>query len=469
MMKALTSVALGVVCSLTAATLADDNTPPAGGILQVTTRTVDAQGEWPMATTFGPNGAEADCWWDNGAPDGVNAQASQTLGNFNARTADDFILEAGKWHLVKDIRVCMAVSVNVVLPDTALEIYADCNGRPDTLNATIPNDPLQTRVISQGAPYAGFNLVEFVYPVPRFILGDLSGCDRVWISPYGIGTGTYFWATANRGIIQGVQGHFRASALGYPDWTPVSDIVNFAYCTDFCFRVCGCVAHTIKDQCAYDLDGLESIKFPNIEIDGARAADNFQISSHQTAVEVCRLEAYLATNCDPTRVFAEIYTNNCDLPGGVLYTLRDPLVILIDGVFFDGLQVYCFRFDCPSGIILQGGNNYWLSLAATSSGGIFDRAVFLFHTKNDQCDDIHISEGVYRNSFAGFDAFTPVSHEDLANEAREFAFCLYARPVACPAAAEPGRLVPGDTNLDGSVNFNDILDVLRNWGATASN
>jgi hypothetical protein len=456
-------MAAGTLClALAPMTMAQEesNAIPGASILDMTT-TLAVEGEWPGMSILGTR--DPDCWWDNGRIDGHDATHSQSLGSvFHARTADDYILEAGKWHLIKTIRVCMAVSVNVALPNIDLEIYDDCNGRPGALRTTLDTTSYQQLAAS---PFPGFNIWVATYTLdPRpFVRGDLDGCSRIWLSPFGIGTGAYFWPTVGQGVIQGAQGHFKTTdLLGPNDWTPYSDLVNSTECRDFCFEVCGAVCNTIKDQGDYDLAGLDSIKFPNVDIFNAMAADNFQIPNRHAAMRLCRVEGYLATNCDPTRVIATIWTNDCDVPRSVICTLSEPEII-DTGELFDGLPVYCFRFDCPE-CVLSGGFNYWFSMQAVSGGSIHDRGVFLFKRRTNSCLDIHITDGVYKNPLAGFENFTHVSDSDLEGEPREFAFRVYGFPI-CPVGDEgTSRLVPGDTNRDGEVNFSDILDVLRNWG-----
>lgn len=401
-------------------------------------------------------------WWKNGTADGLSGLQSQTLNNFNARVADDYILEAGKWSLVSTIKVCMAVSANVATPEAELEIYADCNGKPGALITT-----LTSSVVSQlpGNPFGpGFKVLQFEFVRGTFDFGALDGCGRIWISPFGRGTGSYFWLTANSGVIQGHQGVFRAPTLGYADWTDTADVTNLMRCTDFCFEVTGDICYAIKDQGDYDLAGLSSIKFPNLDAQDARAADNFQISSAHASVRLCRVEAYLATNCDPTRVFGEIYANECDKPGARLYTLSNPQIIDTTATF-DGLPVYCFRFDAPNDVVLQGGRNYWLSMAAVAGGTIFDRAIFLFkRIPQDACKAVNITPGCYKNPFAGVDEFTDVTDLTNNNVPREFAFRLYGAPI-CPTTT---RSLPGDANDDGIVTFADITWVLNNFGSVAA-
>lgn len=458
--------ATGVLASIAPLALADAPLP--AGIADLV---LSSESDQAQEIVLAGDRNTTDCWWNNGNADSLGGLISQTLNGFNARVADDFILEAGQYHLVTEICVCMAISANVTSPDVCLELYTDCNGAPDTLAVTYceDSDPdtAATVVYTNQGPitaFPGFNLWEICFLVDRFDLGDDSGCSRFWLSPFGRGTGSYFWLSSNNGIVQGHQGVFRNS-VGISDWTNVDEANNFRRCTDFCFRICGKVCFIVKDQSNYELAGLSSIKFPNIINAGARSADNFQISSRHISLEVCRIEAWLATNCDPEKAFAEIYGNQCDLPTTVLYTLSDAS-ITETGETFDGLPVYCFRFDCP-GILLAGGLNYWFSIVAIGGGSLGENAVFLYRAKVPGCMDIHITEGVYKNEFANFPTFTPVSHEDLANEPRDFAFRVYGAIVKGPiSSGGSGNSIAGDANGDGLVNFFDVIDVLRNWGAT---
>ena len=262
------------------------------------------------STPTPPPPPAGNVWWDNGAPDGLGALQSQTLGTFNSRVADDYVLSSGRWHMVTGFKVCMFVSLDVATPTAALEIYTDCNGKPGTIVKTL-TDPTY-ELIATNSPFQGFGLYEFTFRTGQFDLADANGASRIWLAPYGTGTGTYFWASAGNGHVQGVQGQFLAPAFGYPVWTDVAKIVCcFTSCSDFCFKVIGDVCYTIRDQGDYDLAGLPSIQYPNIDLDGARAADNFQIAAAEGIVAVCRAEGYLATNCDPKRVFAEIYADQC--------------------------------------------------------------------------------------------------------------------------------------------------------------
>ncbi len=435
------------------------------------------------ATGQGASAPEAtdnnSCWWLNGAADNFGAMQSQTLGGFTSRVADDYILESGRWHLINQFKVQMLVQTQIVTPTVALEIYTDNNGKPGTLAATL-NDPTKITGNNLGPSVAfpGFNLVEFTFTVDpsTFATGLFDGCTRIWISPYGIGGGTYFWATANTSNdpavrrIQGLQGQFLAPAYGYNAWTDVGSTVNFTACSDFAFKVCGDVCYTIKDQGDFDLAGLSSIQFPNININGARAADNFQISNVEGAVNLCRVEGYLATNCDPTRVFGEIYANECEAPGAIIQVLTNPKVIPT-GQSYNGVPVYLFQFDNP-GVTLQGGRNYWFSMAAVSGGSINDRAYFLFKRLLNLPTDIYLTEGVYRNGFAipPVLTFKPVStiNAPAISPKRDFAFRVFGSVIGSnPSAPPAGGAQPtlaGDLNGDGVVDFFDLSIMLANYG-----
>ncbi|HBS29129.1 MAG TPA: hypothetical protein DEB06_06680 [Phycisphaerales bacterium] len=395
--------------------------------------------------------AECRAWWDNGLPDFVSGLNSQELvvphASFQALVADDFFLKFGKCYWIESIELDMAI-FGVVDPVVALRIYDDCNGRPAALAWPEFTNPAVTNLGQLGGALAGFTHYRFRFSIDLFEYGYR----RLWVNPVGIGKGLYYWLTSNNGVVQGVQGQYQAAAFGFPSWTDVDQTgTNFGICTDFNFRVCGKCCWLLKDNSDFDTSGLSSIAFANGIIFGSRAVDNFQVPPGKD-IEVCRIEAWMATNCDVTRAFMEIYNNDCDSPvkpASITLTGADVMPLYsvppsegIPGIplTFDGLPVYKFSFTCP-GVVLQGGQNYWLAMATIGVGTPFERATWLFKRKSE-CH-INITQGQYKNIFlAGFQDFTQVEHPGLAGEPRDFAFRLYAaEPEAGettpPPASEP--------------------------------
>ena len=71
-------------------------------------------------------------------------------------------------------------------------------------------------------------------------------------------------------------------------------------------------------------------------VDTARAADNFQIGPYGP-VELCRVEAWMATNCPLDKVYLEIYENDCDCPENKIYTIdiTDDVDLRLSGMDYD--------------------------------------------------------------------------------------------------------------------------------------
>ncbi len=381
----------------------------------------------------GPIETPCRVWWENGAFDLVNALNSQELRDannnliFSAVVADDFFMKFGVCYYTEAVEVEFAAfGIPNGIPNVNLRFFDDCNGKPAGQIFTEFKDPQFTN-LGQVPGWPGFTKYRLRWNVNLFEYGFR----RIWITPVGQGQGLYYWMTSNSGTIQGVQGQYKAPQNGFPDWTNTKDVVpNFGICTDFAFRLCGKCCWELKDNSQFDLAGLSSIAFANGIIFGNRAVDNFQVPPGNPW-EICRIEAWMATNCDTKRAFMEIYDNLCDSPTGNPIKLINPDVELLPGVFFDGIQVYRFSFTCP-GTILSPGRNYWLSMAEIGVGTPHERAIWLFRRKS-ACH-ICITQGQYKSLFLGFPEFTPVSHPGLAGEPRDFAFRIF---VTEPVAATP--------------------------------
>jgi hypothetical protein len=414
------------------------------------------------------NAVNGPLWWSNGGPDlgpSGNAQASQVFGTFDARTADDFVITECTWVHMDRIELVMAVSSQTT-PAAELIWYDDCDGKPGTV---IEVFPMESATAVAGSPWPGFTLYNMTFLIDRF----LDGPQRIWITPIGNGAGQYYWVSADTfPIVQGVQAQYKAAAFGYPDWTDVVDVINLEQCTDFNFSIYGDCCYRIQDNGDYDLVGVESLKFPNQMPFGARGVDNFQLRPGTGPVELCRIEGYLATNCDPSRTIVEIYANDCDRPGALLATLEDPIVIDTGDVYAGNpsIPVYCFVWQAKGTLLaLDEGQNYWISVVAVGTGNINERGYFLFKQK-ETCG-ISITEGLYKNPFFGFPEFTPVSDPALGGQARDFAFRVYGK---CPNDM-PGTSVPvggsanplfADLNGDGTVDTDDLGILLGLFGSS---
>jgi len=404
------------------------------------------------------------CVWDNGPCDvddmgSINDVAAGLQSQvwpvpdlpplFEAYSADDFFIKDGDWWSIDKITVVMAVSTNVAQEDldVSLLMWSDCDGCPDMQQYSFPAIEATFIGLGTGEVFGDTNFYEFCFdpeinpdllsdldaepPVlntcPLFLTGDT----RYWISPIGGSNGVYYWVTANNEKIQGSQGKFRSPQLGYPSWTDNDDIDSDKInCQDMCFKIYAKECCLLRDQGNYDLAGLSSLDFPSSSLFSSRSVDQFQIAPGVDQ-SVCRLEAYLATNCLLDHTFAEIWNNLCDMPDGI------PTRLEVDKIYdtgdvFDGMPVYCFVWSCPD-VTLRAGDNYWFSIVAQGQGVAGERGIFLFKAQELPCD-IYIREGKYKNKFFGYEDFTPVSDPGLEGTPREFAFRMWTRDIA----ADPG-------------------------------
>ncbi len=396
--------------------------------------------------------------WDNGPCDvndmGVANDAAAGLQSqvwpgspppFEAYSADDFFIKDGRWWSIEKISVVMAVSTNVAQEDldVNLLVWSDCDGCPDQVEYSFPMVEATFLGAGSGEIFGDTNFYEICFdpeinpdlyhdpeaepPVintcPLFLTGDT----RYWLSPIGASNGVYYWVTANNEKIQGSQGKFRSPHLGYPNWTDNDDIDSDKIdCQDMCFTIYAKDCCLLRDQGDYDLAGLSSLDFPSSSLFSSRSVDQFQVGPGDDQ-SICRLEAYLATNCLLEHTFAEIWNNDCDMPAGTPQRL-DVDKVYATGDFYAGMPVYCFVWSCPD-VTLRAGDNYWFSIVAQGQGVAGERGVFLFKEQELPCD-IYIREGKYKNKFFGYDDFTNVSDPGLEGTPREFAFRIWTRDIA---------------------------------------
>ena len=436
--------------------------------------------------------------WQNGAPDFAYAVRSAESAAHQWYAADDFMLQPCRWNYLETVELYMAIGQDVVDPRVELRIFADCDGAPDKghLEGAYPG------WICPGQPsnhFPGYNIHKIRFNIDWWVFGSEDGCDRFWLNPVGLTTNTkYFWistdvriADDSRADLQGVQGHFKAPTTvpPYTEWTPYEEYCpNPEFpdcqgdCIDFNFHICGKICALLKDQSRYDLLGEAATKFPNVN-DTGMSADNFQVppggaADLQGRTELCRVEAWLATNCNPDLVYGLIFRNDCDKPGDELYNLGfvdywEPAYTTPFGSAaqdeFDGLPVYKFVWFC-TGKDLVKGRNYWFAPLASRGVNINERSVWLFRERLENCKDIWITEGCYMNWNDEYPQFRPVSDLTPMNTPRDFAFKVWLVDDNANGSVPQGD--PGETfnaadiDRNGSVGLEDLQMLLFSFGAT---
>ncbi len=378
--------------------------------------------------------------WDNGPRDDVTGHIAQRTDIGDFLVADDFYVKYGDVAVVDSITFCFAVSDYydgvMFKPEFGLDLFIDCQGRPDNLFGPILSltDPELITLTPLGpSVFPGHNLWEVTFDLKPLCAG-FAGPLRYWLSPYGIGdvqNGFYYWLSANNGTINGTQAQIKNGAK---PWQDVDECDCPGICTDLCFRIEGricCLQHL--SFLPFDtLSGASSLQLFGAQVDTARAADNFQIQPGPPRA-LCALEAFVATNCPPEKFFIEIYENLCDCPGAKLFTIDvDPCSILnltqlLSFPQVDGCDVYSLLWTDLGGVVLPPGKTYWISVVGRGTGSILDKAKWLY-SDTFFCDGIQITEGKIKDPFVeGLEDFTFVS-EATTGLPRDFVFSLYTEP-----------------------------------------
>ena len=433
-------------------------TPPDLNVVPLSRVDIDSFGRLDDPVVFaepadasGGAGGSVLCWV-NGPQDNVTAQLSQVDATHaqTFRVADDFFVKAGLYTFVDQITVCFAVSEYydglMNKPRFELTLYDDCSGRPNAAVYHVANTELSkyTATLVGPSPWLGFNIWSVTFDVQQF----LTGYGRWWVSPLGYGDmqhGFFYWLSANAGVIQGVQGQL-SDGPGAPspaDWYDVSTCACPDTCTDFyffftCHRCC-----LTKNNVPFDpAGGAPSLQLKGATIDTARAADNFQIppdgGTAPTEVEICRVEAWFATNCPLDKVFLEIYANECNMPGAKLCTIDLTGFPLYEntGQTYNGVPIYHLVWPQINGATILTGRDYWLSVVARGTGSILDKAYWMY-LEQGSCN-INITEGKVKNPYvAGLEDFTFVSVA-TSGPPRDFAFKLYTNDIGSKSSAPQG-------------------------------
>jgi hypothetical protein len=173
-------------------------------------------------------GGECDCLWENGDWDGRDAQASHEGGAFpqGVKAADDFYLCEGFVYDLESISGYLCTDTLTALRKARLELYSDCDGKPDQLLYTFKNAVVE----NTGQIFDGYELVKYTFNVAD--QGDPSvdnrnelACIRnivlkggtYWVSLIGISDNrcitmpnmcdSSFFATTGNGVIKGSVAH----------------------------------------------------------------------------------------------------------------------------------------------------------------------------------------------------------------------------------------------------------------------
>lgn len=409
----------------------------------------DLQGGAPI-----PGGVvgSCECFWDNGAfeVDGGNGQGSAVDAAFDGLAADDFFLPECSVYRLDTI--CAEMLVTDPMDgglSFGLAIYEDCNGAPSgepiyVFGYDVENGEAGTQagvsVTDSGTDWFGYDLLEVCFEI-----GDcnLRGGCIYWVAPFGIGNGTgmdeYYFATSTLigEAVQLNQGHFTDPWSFDPvtEWTPI-EVTNVKK-RDFAFAVCVTECDLLHDNGQADLS-RSLHKNVSVNLPHYRAADNFAVPPCEE-YEICMVEVCILTSCECATVAVEIYATDpvTMLPTGApVATLTDPKTFELGFSTTDntGITVNAKRLqfgaDLEAGVILQGGQTYWVSIVEGGTLSGTDRLYYCYAykcTKPEECQ-IHITEAAYYKPVLG--EWLPYSQfVDNGALANELAFAVFGEPV----------------------------------------
>lgn len=466
------------------------------------------------ASVFGSQ--SCDCLWENGDWDEQDAQASHEGGAFpqGVKAADDFYLCEGFVYNLHSISGVLCTDTLPQLYKARLELYSDCNGRPDKLLYTFKNAQLDT---SDTRVFDGtFKIVKYTFNVNE--QGDPSrdgrnalACIRnivlkggtYWVSLIGISDNrcitmpnmcdSSFFATAGEGVIKGSvahkiegidTGHWNQFSYSGQEWAPLDECC--IGCTDLAFEVCADPCKILIDNGGLDLvdsqvvdgqtvprrvgDRSERSTSPSRN---SRAADDFVVSPCHDLL-VCYIEGCLYSNCTPNADgspgftgWYDIFDNDCKKPSYVLG--RDPLFkgshtciidtgysVTIDGR--SGLEGYIVQFHKIEGVRLTKGKQYWISINAQDTFSQNERAYFCYNADCRRTCLIRFNPGHILGGLRS-DGALRTQWESVG---RDFSF-LVAGDNADTDGTASTPTCASDFNRDGHSTLEDLFAFLQAW------
>ena len=206
----------------------------------------------------------------------------------------------------------------------------------------------------------------------------------------------------------------------------------------------------------------------------SRSADQFVIAPCMD-IQICYIEGYIYTNCDGFNTWLELYADNCGDPNFTVVPAGTPYfrwqadkiedlgyTVTIDGILLSAYKVsFCptMTQQFPMGLVLHGGQNYWISLAIEDSFSLAERGYFAFNRTD--CDDCPIMFAPGKQIAPGRNINTWTSTE------RDYAFLLAGRKYMDEMPpSEPGPInaaCPQDVDGNGQVTVQDMFDFLSAW------
>lgn len=451
-------------------------------------------------------GGDCECLWENGDWDGRDAQASHEGGAFpqGVKAADDFYLCEGFVYDLHSISGYLCTDSLPALYKARLELYSDCNGKPDRLLYTFKNFVVNPT----GQFVDGFELVGYTFNIPD--QGDPStdnenelACIRnivlkggtYWVSLIGISDNrcitmpnmcdSSFFATTGNGVIKGSvahkiegvdTGHWNQFSYSGQEWEPLDECC--IGCTDLAFTVCATPCKILIDNGGADADDSggrrvgDRSERSTSPTRNSRAADDFVVNPCNDLL-ICYIEGCIYSNCSPSQDgspgftgWFDIYDNDCKWPSYVLG--RDPVAtgrhtcivdlgysVTIDGR--PGLNGYRVEFHDLS-VRLAKGKQYWISINAQDTFSQNERAYFCYNADCDRSCLIRFNPGHIIGGLRS-DGLLRTSWENVG---RDFSFLIAGDNVADDGTSSQPTCA-ADFNRDGQSSLEDLFGFLNAW------
>lgn len=443
------------------------------------------------ASVFGGGDTGCDCIWFNGDWDERDAQASHEGGAFpqGVKAADDFYLCEGFVYDLESISGYLCTDSLEQLTKARLELYSDCDGKPDRLLYTF-------KVFEKnetGRVIDGFRLVGFDFIVADQTNPDLSdnqnACNSnivlkggtYWVSLIGLSDNrcitmpnmcdSSFFATANGGVIRGSVAHkIEGNDTGYPNqfdyagnyWEALDECC--IGCTDLAFTVCATPCKILIDNGGADSDDSHTIgqrsERSTSSTRNSRAADDFVVNPCHD-LRVCYIEGCVYTNCLGFDAWFDIYGNDCKEPSYVLGTQpieTDDATCIVDlgyDVVIGGRTLRAYRVEFHDlDFTLDRGLQYWISINVADTFSQNERAYFCYNADCDRECLIRFNPG--HAIGAGYNSWTSVGHD--------FSFLIAGEDADRDGSASTPTCT-ADFNRDGTATLQDLFDFLNSWFA----
>jgi len=423
---------------------------------------------------------ECNCIWDNGDAININVNPDGQLSHLGGgapeggKSADDFFLLEGMVHRLTAFSGQMLTNSWPGLRRAKLELYNDCNGKPEAI-------PFKTfdefTIVGQTPAPGGFVLITYRFDLCEEELW-LDGGKTYWLSLIGLADRVTddlsFWAVSGdpqqhnpiaanvpckaRGLPGGNWDEFEFDA-----WDSIAECC--VGCVGFAFKLEGQSCKVLVDNGGPDL-GMGRGGTPSgvHREQTTEAVDSFTLPPCKDD-PICFIEGYIWSNCNPLDGFIQIFENDCNLPGHLVYTATPTKVERLDDTWTPGAYTYhLYRVQlCGINLRLPAGRNYWIQFGAYS-GGNFSTSAYFAHSTTD-CEDCSAprgSQGLGR-------IIAPIADAEWTPQGRDFAFRVAVhQPVLSQIVGGPfssPESCIGDADGSGDATVADIFTFLSAWFA----